>query len=102
MPIWPDGDQEKSELGNATGRPTPAWEHVSAFLEVARLGSFRSAADRLGVSVSVLRRQITGLEEQLHVLLFTRHVDGVRLTSEGQEILESASKMEAASFGLIR
>ena len=36
------------------------------------------------------------------VTLLTRHVDGVRLTPEGEEILAAARKMELASFGLIR
>ena len=34
--------------------------------------------------------------------LLTRHVDGVRTTSEGEEILAAAREMERASFGLIR
>jgi len=72
------------------------------FLEVARRGSFRSAADHLGLSINVLRRRIAELEHRLGVTLFTRHVDGVRTTAEGEEILIAARKMESASFGLIR
>jgi len=78
------------------------WEAIHTFLEVARRGSFRSAADHLGISINSLRRQINELEHQLHVTLFTRHVDGVRTTPEGEEILEAARKMELASFDLIR
>ncbi|MCZ7661226.1 MAG: LysR family transcriptional regulator [Xanthobacteraceae bacterium] len=81
---------------------TPDWEAVHIFLEVARQGSFRSAADHLGLSINALRRRISELEHQLGVQLFTRHVDGVRITSEGEEILAAARKMELASFGLIR
>jgi DNA-binding transcriptional LysR family regulator len=81
---------------------TPDWETVRIFLEVVRSGSFRSASDHLGQSINALRRRITDLEQQLGVTLLTRHVDGVRTTSEGEEILSAAREMELASFGLIR
>ena len=81
---------------------TPDWEAIRIFLEVARRGSFRSASDHLGLSINALRRRITELEHQLAVTLFTRHVDGVRTTAEGEAILASAKQMEVASFGLIR
>jgi DNA-binding transcriptional LysR family regulator len=86
----------------ANASTTPDWEAVRIFLEVARRGSFRSAADHLKLSINALRRRIGELELQLGVTLFTRHVDGVRTTAEGSEILAAACKMEAASFGLIR
>ncbi len=81
---------------------TPDWESIRVFLEVARRGSFRSAADHLCLSINALRRRIAELESQLGVTLLTRHVDGVRTTAEGEEILAAARSMEAASFGLIR
>ncbi len=82
--------------------PAPDWDAVRVFLEVARRGSFRAAADDLGLSINALRRRISELEHQLGVALLTRHVDGVRTTAEGEEILAAALKMESASFGLIR
>jgi DNA-binding transcriptional LysR family regulator len=81
---------------------TPDWESVHTFLEVVRRGSFRSAAEHLGLSINVLRRRIVELEHQLGVTLITRHVDGVRTTAEGETILAAAQQMEAASFSLIR
>ncbi len=81
---------------------TPDWEAVHVFLEVARRGSFRSAADHLRLSINALRRRIGDLEHELGVTLLTRHVDGVRTTAEGDEILDAARKMEVASYGLIR
>ena len=81
---------------------TPDWQAIYIFLEVVRRGSFRSAADHLGLSINALRRRISDLERQLGVTLLTRHVDGVRTTAEGEEILSAARKMELASFGLIR
>ena len=69
---------------------TPDWESVRVFLEVVRRGSFRSASDQLGQSINALRRRIADLEQQLGVTLLTRHVDGVRTTAEGEEILAAA------------
>lgn len=71
-------------------------------MEVVRHGSIRSAADRLSLSFSVLRRRIVCLEQQLNTPLLTRHTHGVRLTAEGQQVFEAGCRMEAASFGLIR
>jgi DNA-binding transcriptional LysR family regulator len=81
---------------------SPDWEGIRVFLEVARCGSFRSASDSLGQGVNALRRRIEELEHQLNTTLITRHVDGIRVTSEGEEILAAAKRMELASFGLIR
>jgi DNA-binding transcriptional LysR family regulator len=81
---------------------TPDWETVHIFLEVVRRGSFRSASEYLGLSVNLLRRRIGELEHHLGTTLLTRHVDGVRTTSEGDQILAAAQQMEAASFGIVR
>lgn len=80
----------------------PDWEGVRIFLEIARCGSFRSASESLGQGVNALRRRIEELEHQLNTTLITRHVDGIRITPEGEEILAAAKRMELASFGLIR
>lgn len=80
----------------------PDWQSIRVFLVLERSGSFRAAASKLGVSVNSVRRRIDDLEAQIGTPLLTRHVDGIRLTAEGQAILESAGRMEAAAFGLIR
>ena len=41
-----------------TGASAPDWETVRTFLELVRCGSFRSAAERLGLSPNALRRKI--------------------------------------------
>lgn len=82
--------------------PVPDWEAVRLFLEVARRRSFRAAADSLGTSPNVLRRRVSALEHQLKMKLLTRHVDGVRTTAEGDQILHAAQQMEIASFALMR
>ncbi len=53
------------------------------FVEVARLGSLRAAADRLHVAPSAISRQLSKLEHELDVQLFERHSNGVRLTEAG-------------------
>src|SRR6478752_434099 len=84
-----------------TGR-TPQWDSVRIFLEVARIGSFRAAAVDLNVSANFLRKHILQLESVYKTTLMTRHVDGVRLTPEGMQVLEAAKRMEEASFDLDR
>jgi DNA-binding transcriptional LysR family regulator len=83
-------------------RNTPDWESIHVSLEVVRKGSFRAAAEHLGTSINVLRRRVDELERNLGVKLLTRHVDGVRVTSEGEKIFEAAKKMENASYELIK
>src|SRR6185437_14440357 len=83
-------------------RGVPDWEAVRTALEVVRKGSFRAAAEHMGTSINVLRRRVDDLERALGVKLLTRHVDGVRITSEGQKIFDAAQKMEAASYELVK
>src|ERR1700745_1696522 len=78
------------------------WETIRTFLELVRSGSFRSAADRMGLSPNALRRKIDDLERTLGTVLVTRHVDGIRPTPEGAEILLAAKRMVEAAFGLVR
>jgi DNA-binding transcriptional LysR family regulator len=78
------------------------WDSVRIFLEVARMGSFRAAAAELKASANFLKKRITLLESAYKTTLMTRHVDGIRLTPEGFQVLEAAKRMEDASFGLDR
>src|SRR5258707_14226824 len=80
-------------------RVVPDWEAVRISLEVVRKGSFRSAAEHLRISVNAVRRRVDELEQALGVTLLTRHVDGVRITAEGEKVFAAANQMEAASFG---
>jgi len=93
------GPQEAHPLAS---QASPDWETVRAFLELVRYGSFRSAAEALGLSPNALRRKVDDLERALGTILVTRHVDGIRTTAEGDEILLAAKRMEEAAFGLVR
>ncbi len=73
------------------------WDDVRHFLAVARGGSVRAAAERLGVNHSTVLRRIGQLEERLGVQMFEKLPSGYRLTSAGEEVLEFAEQMEASS-----
>jgi len=72
------------------------------FLEVARCGSFRSAAERLGLSINAVRRRVGEFERQIGATMFIRDVHGARLTEEGVHVMAAVERMEAASFDLLR
>lgn len=83
-------------------RTAPDWESIRLFLEVARRGSFRAAAESSHTTVNLLRRRIIELERTLDVKLLTRHVNGVRVTAEGHNVLKAAGQMEVAAYGFAR
>src|SRR3984957_15933730 len=83
-------------------RPVPDrtmidWDDVRHFLAVARGGSVRAAAQRLGVNHSTVLRRIAQLEERLGARMFEKLPSGYRLTAAGEEVLEFADQMEASS-----
>jgi DNA-binding transcriptional LysR family regulator len=63
---------------------------LQAFLAVARLRSFSSAARELGVSRSAVSQAVRQLEEQLRVVLLTRTTRSVALTEAGRRLVEEA------------
>jgi DNA-binding transcriptional LysR family regulator len=73
------------------------WDDVRYFLAVARGGSVRAAAARLGVNHSTVLRRIAQLEGRLGTHVFEKLPSGYRLTDAGQEVLEFANQMEASS-----
>jgi len=80
----------------------PDWDSARIFLEVVRCGSFRAAAERLGLSINAVRRRIDDFERQTGATLFTRDVHGARLTEQGALMVSAVEHMEAASFELLR
>lgn len=57
------------------------------FDEIARSGSVRRAAERLGLSPSAVDKQLVQAEDALGVSLFERRSKGMRLTSAGEILL---------------
>lgn len=76
------------------------WDDVRYFLAVARGGSVRAAAKRLGVNHATVLRRTAHLEERLGAQMFEKLPSGYRLTAAGEEVLELASQMEASSHQL--
>src|SRR6202158_6204167 len=93
----PQEEHQKLALGRLTD-----WDAARIFLEVVRCGSFRSAAERLDLSINVVRRRIDDFERQIGATLFTRDAYGTRPTDEGSLVVSAVERMEAASFDLIR
>ncbi|HEY3021287.1 MAG TPA: LysR family transcriptional regulator, partial [Solirubrobacteraceae bacterium] len=63
--------------------------------EVARLGSFSAAADRLGYTQSAVSRQVALVERAAGRELFERHARGVRLTAAGGIVVRRAETVLA-------
>jgi DNA-binding transcriptional LysR family regulator len=62
---------------------------LQAFLAVARLRSFSSAARELGVTRSAVSHSVQQLEEQLRVALLARTTRSVSVTDAGRRLVES-------------
>src|SRR5258708_9560009 len=92
--------------GAHVGAHTPGrrvnWGLVRLFLEVARIGSCRAAAAHLNMSENFLSKRISALATAYRTSVMKRQGDGIRLTQEGEQVLEAAKRMEDASFGLER
>lgn len=73
---------------------------LEAFVEAARWGSFRRAADALSLSQPSLSERIRRLEEEVGERLFLRQGRGVRLTLAGKALLPHAERaLEAVRRG---
>jgi DNA-binding transcriptional LysR family regulator len=65
-------------------------KQLEAFVQVADLGSFRRAADRLNTTQPNISTRIAGLEAQLGVTLMARDAGSVRLSPMGASLLPKA------------
>ena len=70
-------------------------EQLRAFVEVAQVGNFTRAAERLHLAQPSLSRQITTLEQDLGAELFHRARRGSTLTVAGESLLPLARRMLA-------
>lgn len=66
---------------------------MAIFARVAESGSFRRAAERLGLSASVVSHHLTQLEKELGVQLLYRSTRHVALTDPGLRFLEACRSM---------
>jgi DNA-binding transcriptional LysR family regulator len=63
---------------------------LKTFLRVARLGSFRRAADELFVTQAAVTSRIKALEDWLGFEVFRRHRRGAELTEQGRRFIDYA------------
>lgn len=68
---------------------------VLGFVRVVEAGAFARAAERMGLSKSILSRRVARLEDQLGARLLTRTAQGAQPTDIGQAYFERASNILA-------
>jgi DNA-binding transcriptional LysR family regulator len=62
---------------------------IECFAALAETRNFTCAARRCGLSQPALTRALRGLEQEVHAPLFERQRNDIRLTDEGQRLLQS-------------
>ena len=67
----------------------------AVFARVVELGGFTAAADALGLSKSLVSRQVSALEDQLGVRLLNRTTRRVAVTEAGAVVFERAQRIVA-------
>lgn len=75
----------------------PELRQLDAFRAIAEAGSFRAAAERLGISQPALSARISALEQELGCKLFERNGRSSRLSHDGQRLLPLARTVIQAS-----
>jgi LysR family transcriptional regulator, glycine cleavage system transcriptional activator len=65
---------------------------LRAFEAATRTGSFRSAAEDLGLTPSAVSHAIRGLERDLGTVLFEREGRSIRLTPEGETLMRHVER----------
>lgn len=78
------------------------WDDLRYFHAVAAAGSLAGAARKLGVNHSTVFRRVNAFEEALGVRLFDRVSGGYVLTVAGEEMAESAARVEEEVSGIER
>ena len=74
---------------------------IEAFLWVAKLQSFRAAAEKLNVSQATISSRISSLEIEFECRLFDREKREVTLTNQGCLLLDKAERLLMAENSLI-
>jgi LysR family glycine cleavage system transcriptional activator len=69
-------------------RRLPPLTAIEAFVQVARLGSVKAAAEALSLSSPALSRRIQSLERHIGTPLFERRHQAINLNGDGERLLE--------------
>ena len=78
------------------------WDKIRLFYEVAEVGNFTRASEKLGLNQSSVSRQISALERDLKVPLFHRHARGLILTEHGDLLFRAASEIHHRLQGTLQ
>jgi len=70
----------------------PSLKMIATFEAAARAGSFKDAADELGVTPGAVSHQIRGLEAELGIDLFSRQSRSVVLTPQGRDLFDVVNR----------
>ena len=77
----------QSWIKDAKMRRLPSLAAIEAFVQVARLGSIKAAAEELSLSSPALSRRIQTLEAFVGRPLFERGHQSIRLNDEGEDLM---------------
>jgi LysR family glycine cleavage system transcriptional activator len=84
-------------------RRLPPLSAIEAFVQVARLGSLKAAAEELALSSPALTRRIQALERFVGHALFERRHQAVTLNPDGERLLsEVAGPLDALALAMER
>lgn len=79
----------------------PPLTGIEAFVQVARLGSIKSAAQALALSSPALTRRVQALERHVGRPLFDRHHQSIQLNPDGERLLAAiAPAVDALSLAM--
>ena len=79
----------------------PPLTGIEAFVQVARLGSVKAAAESLALSSPALTRRVQALERHVGRPLFARHHQSVQLNPDGERLLAAiAPAVDALSLAM--
>lgn len=66
---------------------------IEAFLQIARLKSFRAAAEHLHLTQAAISNRIASLEEEIGARLFERETRELKLTAVGSRLVDYGERM---------
>ena len=69
--------------------------NIRDILAVAETGSLRAASRKLGITQPTITRSIRDIEDELGMLLFTRHAYGAVLTETGHRFVQRATAIQS-------
>lgn len=69
--------------------------HLETLLWIARLGTFRAAAERLNTTQPAISARVREMEEQLGIAIFRREGRGMVLTARGRRLVQECEPLWA-------